>query len=119
MRSLAVITFVVAGGASLAWFLLPRGFSYLNYLRIRAGMSLNDVNTLLGRPGSEIRRSEVTQVVDWSEPLDSPKRLRPTIDGEKFYKWKEFPDGVFGGAYIIISTVGDKVNQKEYWAPSL
>jgi hypothetical protein len=116
---LGVGLLVLAVSLSVPWFDPTGKFSRGNYLRIQAGMSLEEVESLLGGPGKEITEAEVTQVVDWDVPVDSPRRLKPVISGERLYKWREHPEIPFGGSYILISVVGGKVKEKFFWEPSL
>jgi hypothetical protein len=82
------------------------------------GMTLEEVEALLGL-GEEIEEMYAPHVVDWTQPLDSPKRLRPVVCGEKIYRWTDSPNDGFGDRKVLISFVGGRVKEKWYWEPSL
>ena len=88
-------------------------FSHCNFERIETGMKLDDVETLLGASGREITADQLPGIVDWSVPVDSPKRIKGAIAGEKFYRWED------GARYILISLTAGVVHEKWYWEPSL
>jgi hypothetical protein len=75
-------------------------------------MSLREVEALLGQPGIEVDQSQLPGEVDWGVPLNSPKRVKTVIGGEKFYRWED------GARYILVSTKGGMVHEKNYWEPS-
>lgn len=107
----AAIVVAVVGQAYLAWwFLKPGVFSHANYARIHEGMSLADVETLLGEPGRAVEERYLPFVVDRSV---EPRKLKPVISGQEYYQWDE------GARYIIISLRDGVVAEKYYWEPSL
>jgi hypothetical protein len=76
-------------------------------------MSLERVETLLGHSGQEISERELPKVVDWSVPVDSPKRVKPVVNGDRFFRWEQ------GACYILVSLKDGVVFEKHYWEPSL
>jgi hypothetical protein len=91
--------------------------SYLNYLRVIPGLSQKTVERFLGGPGDELERDEVTQVVDWSQPVGSPNRLKTVIDGDRFFRWPAGAD-MIGTTYVIVSFRNGVVYDKHHWSPS-
>ncbi len=87
-------------------------FSHCNFQKIAAGMTLREVEAILGSPGIEVRESELPGIVDWDAPVDSPKRIKPVIAGEKYYRWED------GARYILVSLNNGAVREKNYWEPS-
>jgi hypothetical protein len=87
-------------------------FSYANYERIQVGMTLTEVERLLGAPGEEIDESFValTNVGD--------KKTKRVVSGDKYYKWFKDKADVLG-AWIVISLKNGLVAEKYYWEPSL
>lgn len=110
----ALAIFAVAVLAAVVWFNREGTFSHANYERIRPGMSLADVERLVGAPGAETFEGQLPGVVDWSVPVDHPKRVKAVVAGEQYFRWD---DG--NGAEIIISLRGGVVAEKWYWEPSL
>jgi hypothetical protein len=105
-RRKRLIALLVAAGvfsAATAWSCRPRTFSYTNYQRIRPGMTLAEVEALLGGPGEEIRE---TQVPEYSDR----KRV---VSGERFFRSEQ------KGRKIIVSFEAGTVKEKWYWQPSL
>ena len=99
--------------AAVLWFNCTGTFSHVNFERIRPGMSLAEAERILGSPGVEIHESELPHIVDWSVPVEDPKRIRPVVAGEKYVRW-ELHD-----SKIIVSLRGGVVAEKWYWEPSL
>jgi hypothetical protein len=87
---------------------LPR-----NLPKIKQGMTLEEVNSLLGMAGKRIDESNVPRVVDDRVPLDDPKRLKPVVSGESFYRWES------NGTWIIVSLKNGVVYEKDFYEPSL
>src|SRR5947207_3264261 len=56
--------------------------SRCNYARIKNGMTLSQVEGILG-PGREIDRESVPQMVNYSE-TDPSKRSKPVVNGDVF-----------------------------------
>ncbi len=108
----ALLTAVVGALAISVRLFRPGQFSRFNFERIDAGMKLSDVELLLGAAGVEIRADQLPGIVDWSVPVDSPKRIKVAIAGEKFYRWED------GARHILISLKADVVHEKWYWEPS-
>lgn len=76
-----------------------------NYTRIKNGMTLREVETLLG-PGTETERQYV--------PTTSPTR-EPVVYGDRFYSWKD----VQTGKEIFVGVKDGVVCDKWYWEPDL
>jgi hypothetical protein len=110
---LIVLVITLAISALGAWWCRSGTFSRWNFSRIRPGMSLEQVEALLGGSGQEIVESHVPGIVDWNERVDSPKRVKAIIAGERFFRWEE------DGCYIIVSLKAGVVFEKHYWEPSL
>jgi hypothetical protein len=109
----ALILFVIAAMALLLWSNRTGTFSYANFERISPGMSLVDVEDLLGSHGNEIPEPELPSIVDWGVPVGHPRRIKPVVTGDRYIRWVE------GSSYIIISMRGGMVAEKWYWEPSL
>lgn len=88
-------------------------FSEANYERIRPGMTLAEVEHLLGGPGVEVSEPELPRTVDRTVPVDHPRRQKPVVSGDRYIQWKE------RYSFIIVSLRGDVVAEKWYWEPSL
>jgi hypothetical protein len=117
MRKVCLATlalFAVAVLVAVLWFTRTGTFSQANYERIRPGMSLAEVERLLGGPGTETLEGHLPGVVDWSVPVDHPKRVKAVVSGEQYLRWE---DG--HGSEVIISLRGGVVAEKWYWEPSL
>jgi hypothetical protein len=110
----ALTVFAAAVMVAVAWFTRVGTVSYANYERIQPGMSLAEVDRLVGAPGTEIPETELPGVVDWSVPVDHPKRVKAVVSGERYFRWE---DG--SGPEIIISLRGGVVAEKWYWEASL
>ena len=76
-------------------------------------MTLAEVEHLLGSPGTEVTEQQLPHIVDWDVPIDHPRRVKPAISGERYFKWVE------GTSYIIVSMNSEIVAEKWYWEPSL
>lgn len=103
---------------AIAWIAWDNGrgtFSHANYGRIHPGMSLAEVERLLGGRGDKMPEGELPKVVDWSVPLEAPERTKQVVSGEQFFRWR----GEVNGAQIIISLRDGIVAEKWYWEQSL
>src|SRR5690242_18170374 len=63
----------------------PGRFCYRNYERIRVGMTLPEVEALLGAPGREVAREELPQSRDFGPPL--PRKWSKPLIGDRFFGW--------------------------------
>ena len=88
-------------------------FSYENYQRIQIGMTREQVESLLGVPGEEIGESELPEVVDWTQPVDSQRRLKRVVSGQEFFRWRDDSRKIFVGLQ------DGSVLEKWHWEPSL
>jgi hypothetical protein len=106
--------------ASLAWWWVPGWVGYVNYLRVLPGMSQRQVEYMLGGQGAEVSEDQVTTTVDYDAPIDSPKRIKRVVEGDKYFKWGNkqslFP---ICDTYILVSFKNGVVYGKHYWTPSL
>jgi hypothetical protein len=125
---------VLVGLGLFALLYCPPGrFSYCNYQRVQLGMTLPDVEALLG-PGTEIGRDRLPVVVRPAPgvvvPPDPPggpyRTVRdypvvevPVVDGDRFFRWEADAPWLQSGAYIIVAFRDGKVCDKTYWEPSL
>jgi hypothetical protein len=84
-------------------------------------MTLAEVEQRLGAPGLSQSEGQLPGVVDWSVPVDHPKRVKAVIGGEESYRWNKSGSRqiLIGDAYIIISLRDGVVADKYYWEPSL
>ncbi len=113
---LVMLTTVAAWVAVEAWAFHHRPAAVLsrNSEKIRTGMRLGEVHALLGNAGKTIDKSELPEIEDWDVPVDSPRRSKPVVSGESFYKWE-----ADGGAYVIVSLKHGVVHEKFFYVPSL
>jgi hypothetical protein len=81
--------------------------------RIHPGMTLAEVEQVMGHPGTEIPESAVETVVDRSVPAGNPRRVRPVISGERYFRWYQ------GSGQIIVSLRGELVAEKWYYESDL
>jgi len=84
-------------------------------------MTLNEVEELLiVARGMRQAEGRLPGVVDWSVPVDHPKRVKAIASGEEFYRWtKSGKNYMIGETYIIITLRDGAVAEKFYWEPSL
>jgi hypothetical protein len=68
-------------------------FSYGNYQRICSGMTLADVERLLGAPGAEIDESFVPLIL-----IGQPKQEQRVVFGDHYYRWQTERNDI--GSYI-------------------
>lgn len=121
---------VLAAGALLGrfWFGEPDRFR-AGYERVQVGMTLADVEAVLG-PGTEIKLSEVpTRLVSLNpaaeraaderarrtgSPLPTvrsfPTRVKPVVAGDRVLRWR----GEQNGARILIGFKDGRVIEKDY-----
>jgi hypothetical protein len=106
---------------------------YRNYERVENGMTMEQVQALLG-PGREIGKDDMPSVVRPApgvkvpkDPPGGPYRTvrdypivhAPVVEGDRFFEWPSDWPPLSGGPYIIIGFRGGKVCDKWYWEPSL
>ncbi len=115
-KAIVIVSFAMSPVALVLSVLLWRYYAeqklYYGYQTIHAGMSLLEVEQVLGR-GVEIDQQELPTRVDFTEP-DPSKRRRPVVTGRRFYRWE---DG--NGRRVIIGINNGRVVDKSYWEPSL
>lgn len=103
LAGLVLLAVVVV--AAVWWYYRPGTFSYANYKRIHPGMSLAQVEELLGGPGESIQSQRLPLMVDSNVP-------KPVVSGEEYFLWKG------GGSFIVISLSGGVVAEGNYWTPN-
>ena len=118
LRTLLIVVtlFCLAVGGCLslvAWLDRIGMSSYANYERIQPGMTLSEVEKLLGGPGTEKLQNQLPQVVDWTVPLGSPNRLKTVVSGDQYFRWKNDDEEA------IVSLRRGVVSEKWYYKPSL
>ena len=109
----ALALFAVLLVVAALWFNRTGVFSYANFDRIRPGIRVAEVELLLGGPGTEMPEPELPGIVDWSVPVDHPKRVKAVVTGERYIRWKQ------GESYVIVSLRDEVVAEKWYYEPSL
>jgi hypothetical protein len=120
-------------GVVLALVCRPGRVSYCNYKRVADGMTLADVERLIGQ-GVKLDPSQVptTRVavnpadvgaseararragLTHSTIRDYPTRVVPVVEGDEVYKWAGE-----GGSYILVAFREGRVSGKFYWVLSL
>jgi hypothetical protein len=109
-----IITGIFVVGA-LAWFSLPQRDAFVRtYDRIAVGMSLEAVETMLGK-GELLDATEVPQTPDFSKPVEN--RLVPVVKGNVVYIWRT--GDTLGGKRILVGFKDGKVVDKCRRVPSL
>jgi hypothetical protein len=82
-----------------------------NYRRVQVGMTVADVESLLG-PGQEIPEEEVPGVPAYVKPMRKG-RSAPIIEGDLFYRWDD------GYTEVYVGFKGHRVHEKVWLEPSL
>jgi hypothetical protein len=98
----------ITGAVFLSFVNREGAFSYSNFERIRTGMTLAEVERLLGETGNEINESFVPLIV-----VGQPKQQKQVVSGGQYYRWEN------GNSYVIVSFRKGLVAEKYYWEPSL
>lgn len=113
----ALAVLLVGGVLALAaWFNRHVVVSWANYERIRPGMMVEEVERLMGAPGSEVTVTNgLPQVVDHGVPLGDPKRIKPVVSGERYLKWNLAEND----RTVIVSLQGGVVAEKWFRELSL
>jgi hypothetical protein len=101
-----VLSLVILGVVISLFLSCPTGsVEEFNFrFRIRNGMTLNDVEAVLG-PAKEIDRKHL--------PVEKDKGQ--VVQGERFFHWEYEPEGI----EIYLGFRDGKVCDKWFWAPSL
>lgn len=104
-----------------------------NYGRVQVGMTVEEVEAILG-PGSSVKQSEVPTVVVAVNPADVqaseerakragrwpqtardyPVRHKPVVEGDLILKWVDDRTG----ERILVAFKDGKVCEKHYWDPN-
>lgn len=90
LLSFGAFAVLLVGGVLLlaGWLNRPGTVSWVNYGRIQPGMTVEEVERLLGGTGYEVTvKNGLPQVVDDDVPLDHPKRIKPVVSGERCLSW--------------------------------
>ncbi len=112
--SFGTLAVLVVGGALViaAWVNRPGVVSWTNYERIRPGMTVEEVERLLGGPGREVTVTNgLPQVVDHDVPLDHPGRIKPVVSGERCLSW-----GGPGSQRQVVISLRDGVVAEKWWS---
>ncbi|WP_439626239.1 hypothetical protein [Gemmata sp.] len=110
-----VSVLVVALGA--AWWNRPGCYSGRNYERIEKGMTLEQVEALLGKPGEEVPDYEIPRGRPRGEPPDPtfggdvPGSWCGGVWGDPVYRWWKTRPYV-GAAQILVGVSGGRVISK-------
>ncbi len=101
---------VIVGGilSVLGWYYRPGVVSFPNYERIEPGMTVAEVDKLLGRRGTEMHQSNMPQI----NPSASGG-VGPAVVGDQYFRWAD------GSTYVIVSLRHGVVAEKYFWEPSL
>lgn len=107
-RSLAVLAVMILLALVVPVTLIvlfdhPGRFSRNNYLRIHTGMTLAEVEALLGGPGEELRRASL---------FTSPDKNEPILEGDQVFLWRA-PQNHNGGQ-ILVGLKDGKVCDKRF-----
>jgi hypothetical protein len=111
----AVVAAVLASGALIALWFAPTVFRnpfHAKYSQIKFGMSLQDVEEILGH-GDVLDKEKVPKTPDFSKPKDN--RLVAVVNGDQFYIWHDRQKY----SNIILGFVDGRVFDKRFWEPSL
>lgn len=125
MKKLLVLSLIAIALALASFtFLASRDTGKLtrrNYDRIQLGMTLNDVESILGQGEDVSGRFGAVKRGDKTYQWEVPH----IVQGEKAYKWEEWSirsNGTFNYKYgertIYVGFQDGKVCDKDYWQPS-
>jgi hypothetical protein len=92
----------------IALFDQPGRFSRNNYLRIHNGMTLAEVQALLGSPGEELPRKTL---------FTSPDPREPPLTGDQVFRWR--PPGNYSGSCVLVGLTDGKVCDKRIYPNGL
>jgi hypothetical protein len=92
----------------IALFDQPGRFSRNNYLRIHDGMTLAQVEALLGAPGEELRRATL---------FASPDRRERPLAGDQVFRWHT--PGNPNGSCVLVGLKDGKVCDKRFYPNGL
>jgi len=102
-----------------------------NYQKITVGMSVEEVEVLLG-PGTVVHQNEVPGIVVSLNPADDareresgssgspstarnyPTRIKPLVEGDHILQWVDNKSG----ERILVAFKGGIVFEKNYWNPN-
>jgi hypothetical protein len=106
---------------------------YRNYKQVQIGMSVDEVQAILG-PGTAVNQSEVPGIVVAVNPGDEvaseerarrsgrppptirdyPTRIKPVVEGDYILQWVNSRTG----ERILVAFRDGKVCEKDYWDPN-
>jgi hypothetical protein len=89
--------------------------SYWNYQRIKEGMSVEEVESLMGSPANP--PPTVWSYGDYTPP-GAPPGCKACVWGDEFFGWQDPPESYLGDQNIVIGCSNGKVISKAYRAPS-
>jgi hypothetical protein len=114
MRKIIIASLLaLTGGFVVLSSWCPTGrVSFCNFKRIQHGMTLSDVQRILGA-GKQIRPSEVPSTPTY----EHGKKWKPVVSGETFYFWGK--RDVRERHFIIIGFREGKVLDTYYFEPEL
>jgi hypothetical protein len=135
-KSLAPLLLIAALGVTLGGVLyasLKDSPDLANYKRVHVGMSVGEVQAILG-PGAVVPQAEVPGVVRAvnqadedatrerarrsdgppSTARDYPTRIKPVVEGDHILRWVNGQTG----ERILIAFKDGKVCEKHYWDPN-
>ena len=132
-KNLHWIALGALGGAVLvvlySFLFPPDSTHYSNYQRIQEGMTLEEVQTILG-PGTEIDLNEVPGIVVAENPAEElaflqkarregttptsrsyPTRVKPVVEGDRVFRWIDEKTQ----ERILVAFRNGKVCEKRFW----
>src|SRR5262245_21134906 len=89
-------------------------FSYRNYERIKEGMDLDQVQTLLGAPGEEISFDQIPGVPPHSKLPKAPEGWLGVVWGERCFRWWDGERRGLGDPHILVGVSGGRVVSKYF-----
>ena len=135
MRTLILIAVPVAlvVSAAVYWLFWMESADFRKYKRLRIGMSVEEVQAILG-PGSPLKQENVPQIVVEVNPADVddsnerarragittptardyPTRRKPVVEGDVILKWENGETR----EVILVAFKDGKVCEKYYWDPN-
>ena len=131
-----IVIAILLGGilsASFYYCLVADSRDYSNYKRIQVGMSVDEVQAILG-PGTTVGQREVPGIVVAVNPGDEPAseerarragrspptardyptRIKPVVEGDTILRWVNGETG----ERILVAFRDGKVCEKHYWDPN-
>ncbi|HLW68372.1 MAG TPA: hypothetical protein VKS79_23850 [Gemmataceae bacterium] len=107
MKKLMAVTVGLLTCLAFWYFFLwcpPKEVCECNYKKLKIGMTLDQVELVLGEPGVEMPVNEVPRYPSG-----------PVVQGDSFYEWK----GSINGIKVIVGIKDGRVCDKWYWEADL